>query len=214
MAGTSRSWAIFSTAAWPARISICSLNLAHDSRSAGPAMWLPHELECLAPNIRRVPRIEEALDGADVIIVLRVQTERIHEPALAAEEYILGYQLTARTPAARSPRCARAASRTDDSRPGNRSGRGGWAPVRRARASNQRARRAHGASLPSRSAVLPPMRRIPQRNGRMLLIRNGRVLDPASQTDAILDILLDGERISTSAPILSRPARRFSTPKV
>jgi len=26
--------------------------------------------------------------------VLRVQTERIHEPAIAAEEYILGYQLT------------------------------------------------------------------------------------------------------------------------
>ena len=60
----------------------------------GPAMWLPRELECLAPNLRRISRIEEALDGADVIIVLRVQQERIHEPALAAEEYILQYQLT------------------------------------------------------------------------------------------------------------------------
>jgi aspartate carbamoyltransferase catalytic subunit len=61
----------------------------------GPAMWVPRELECLAPGVRRVTRIEEALEGADVIIVLRVQTERIHEPALAAEEFILGYQLTA-----------------------------------------------------------------------------------------------------------------------
>ena len=60
----------------------------------GPAMWVPRELEALAPNVRRVPRIEEALEGADVIIVLRVQTERLHEPALAAEEYILRYQLT------------------------------------------------------------------------------------------------------------------------
>ena len=60
----------------------------------GPAMWLPREFENLAPNVRRVTRIEEALDGADAIIVLRVQTERIHEPAIAAEEYILGYQLT------------------------------------------------------------------------------------------------------------------------
>jgi len=60
----------------------------------GPAMWVPRELECLAPNIRRVPRIEDALAGAGVIIVLRVQSERLHEPALAAEEYILGYQLT------------------------------------------------------------------------------------------------------------------------
>ena len=60
----------------------------------GPPMWLPRELECLAPNVWRVPNIEEALDGADVIIVLRVQQERIHEPALAPEEYILEYQLT------------------------------------------------------------------------------------------------------------------------
>jgi aspartate carbamoyltransferase catalytic subunit len=60
----------------------------------GPAMWVPRELECLGPNIRRVPRIEAALEGADVVIVLRVQTERIHEPSMAAEEYILGYQLT------------------------------------------------------------------------------------------------------------------------
>ena len=61
----------------------------------GPAMWVPRELESLAPNIHREPRIERALDDTDVIIVLRVQTERMHEPALAAEEFILGYQLTA-----------------------------------------------------------------------------------------------------------------------
>ncbi|MGA9143309.1 MAG: amidohydrolase family protein, partial [Candidatus Acidiferrales bacterium] len=30
----------------------------------------------------------------------------------------------------------------------------------------------------------------------MLLIKNGRVLDPASRTDAAMDVLLDGERIS------------------
>ncbi len=61
---------------------------------SGPAMWLPRELECLGPNIRRVPRVEEAVEGADVIIVLRVQQERMHEPPLAMEEYILRYQLT------------------------------------------------------------------------------------------------------------------------
>ena len=60
----------------------------------GPAMWVPREAESLAPNIRRTGRIEEAVDGADVVMVLRVQTERIHEPALAPEEYILRYQLT------------------------------------------------------------------------------------------------------------------------
>jgi dihydroorotase len=34
----------------------------------------------------------------------------------------------------------------------------------------------------------------------MLLIKNGRVLDPASQTDAPRDILLDGDRIAEIAP--------------
>lgn len=63
-------------------------------RLCGPAMWVPRELEKLAPNLRVTHRIEEALEGADVVMVLRVQTERIHEPALAADEYIAGYQLT------------------------------------------------------------------------------------------------------------------------
>jgi len=34
----------------------------------------------------------------------------------------------------------------------------------------------------------------------MLLIKNGRVLDPARQTDAPLDLLLDGEKIAEIAP--------------
>ena len=62
----------------------------------GPAMWVPREMECLAPGavIRRATRMEEALEGADVVITLRVQQERMHEPSLAVEEYILQYQLT------------------------------------------------------------------------------------------------------------------------
>src|ERR1700675_5016939 len=43
------------------------------------------------------------------------------------------------------------------------------------------------------------MRRIRRRSGRMLLIRNGRVVDPASGTNATLDVLLDGEPISHAA---------------
>ncbi len=63
----------------------------------GPAMWLPRELENLGPagtSIRRVTKIEEAVEGADVVLTLRVQQERLHEPALALDEYILQYQLT------------------------------------------------------------------------------------------------------------------------
>jgi len=37
----------------------------------------------------------------------------------------------------------------------------------------------------------------------MLLIKNGRILDPASRTDAQLDVLLDGERIAQVGPSLA-----------
>jgi aspartate carbamoyltransferase catalytic subunit len=64
----------------------------------GPAMWVPRELENIGPDgarIRRVFRIEEALQDADVVLALRVQNERLHEPALSLNDYILLYQLSA-----------------------------------------------------------------------------------------------------------------------
>lgn len=63
----------------------------------GPAMWVPRELEKIAPgtSIRCVYRIEDALKDADVVLMLRVQTERLNEPALSANDYILRYQLNA-----------------------------------------------------------------------------------------------------------------------
>jgi aspartate carbamoyltransferase catalytic subunit len=63
----------------------------------GPPMWVPREIECLVPTgseVRRVTRIDEALENADVVMTLRVQQERLHEPALSVDEYILQYQLT------------------------------------------------------------------------------------------------------------------------
>ena len=41
----------------------------------------------------------------------------------------------------------------------------------------------------------------------MLLVKNGRVIDPFRNTDASLDVLLDGERIAEIAP----PGRLSST---
>jgi aspartate carbamoyltransferase catalytic subunit len=63
----------------------------------GPAMWLPPELEQIGPpgcSIRRATCMEEALVDADVVIVLRVQQERMNEPALPTDEYVMLYQLT------------------------------------------------------------------------------------------------------------------------
>lgn len=62
----------------------------------GPAMWVPREMEDLAASgeIRRAVQIEDALEGADVVMTLRVQQERLNEPSLPVDEYILLYQLT------------------------------------------------------------------------------------------------------------------------
>ena len=64
----------------------------------GPPMWVPPELEHIGPpgcSVRRATRIEEALEGADVVMALRVQMERLDEPPLPLEDYILLYQLNA-----------------------------------------------------------------------------------------------------------------------
>jgi len=60
----------------------------------GPAMWLPREFESMGLPVRLTSGVDQALEGADAVIVLRVQEERLHEPALPLNEYILQYQLT------------------------------------------------------------------------------------------------------------------------
>ena len=48
----------------------------------------------------------------------------------------------------------------------------------------------------------------------MLLIKNGRVIDPASGTDATLDVLIDSDRILRKRAHHSRQkAPKFSTPR-
>jgi len=58
---------------------------------------VPPELEKIAPGteIRCVYGMEEALEDTHVIMMLRVQTERLNDPPLSANDYILLYQLNA-----------------------------------------------------------------------------------------------------------------------
>lgn len=53
----------------------------------GPASLLPREMEQLAPGIELTSNMVEAIEGADVIMMLRVQLERQHEAAFPANEY-------------------------------------------------------------------------------------------------------------------------------
>src|SRR5580700_8118753 len=57
----------------------------------GPAMLLPQELSQIAPGVSLTTDIREAITNADVIMMLRVQLERQHDPPLSAGEYFQFY---------------------------------------------------------------------------------------------------------------------------
>ncbi|HVP51583.1 MAG TPA: aspartate carbamoyltransferase catalytic subunit [Terriglobales bacterium] len=60
----------------------------------GPPELLPEVAASLGPGVRVTRHVEEALRGADVIMVLRVQKERLAGLQLHMNEYIDGYQVT------------------------------------------------------------------------------------------------------------------------
>ncbi len=59
----------------------------------GPAPLVPAELGCIAPGVRISHDIREAIQDADVIMMLRVQLERQQEAAFPAGEYFQFYGL-------------------------------------------------------------------------------------------------------------------------
>jgi len=59
----------------------------------GPASLLPPQLAQIAPGVILTNDIKEAILGADVIMMLRVQLERQHEAAFPAGEYFQFYGL-------------------------------------------------------------------------------------------------------------------------
>jgi aspartate carbamoyltransferase catalytic subunit len=59
----------------------------------GPPSMLPRELEKLAPGVSLTNNIREAIDGADVIMMLRVQLERQHETPFPPGDYFRFYGL-------------------------------------------------------------------------------------------------------------------------
>jgi aspartate carbamoyltransferase catalytic subunit len=61
----------------------------------GPPELLPDIAETLSPNVKIVRHMEEALRKADVVMMLRVQKERLHGLKLDVNKYVAQYQLTA-----------------------------------------------------------------------------------------------------------------------
>ena len=60
----------------------------------GPPGLLPEVAATLGTGVRITRHIDEALRGADVVMVLRVQKERLAGLPLPMDEYIAGYQVT------------------------------------------------------------------------------------------------------------------------
>ncbi|HEX4808153.1 MAG TPA: aspartate carbamoyltransferase catalytic subunit [Bryobacteraceae bacterium] len=59
----------------------------------GPASLLPRELGQIAPGVELTNDMQQAIRGADVIMMLRVQLERQHEAPISANEYFQFYGL-------------------------------------------------------------------------------------------------------------------------
>ena len=103
-----------------ARITLC-----------GPAMWVPRGTRrrsrqmCAASRASK-KRSKARTSSSSCACRPSASTSR----RLPADEYILRLSAHARAPAPRAAGRAGAASRADDSRPGNRSRRGRWAAVR------------------------------------------------------------------------------------
>jgi len=66
-----------------ARITLC-----------GPSEFLPEVASDLAPGLHITRTVEDAVRGADVIMVLRVQKERLAGTKLRLQDYISRYQMT------------------------------------------------------------------------------------------------------------------------
>jgi aspartate carbamoyltransferase catalytic subunit len=60
----------------------------------GPPEFLPETASTLAPGVRISRTVEEAVRGADAIMVLRVQKERLAGTKLRLQDYIARYQMT------------------------------------------------------------------------------------------------------------------------
>ena len=60
----------------------------------GPPQFLPDQATSLAPGLNLTRHTDEAVRGADVIMVLRVQKERLAGTKISLQDYIARYQMT------------------------------------------------------------------------------------------------------------------------
>jgi aspartate carbamoyltransferase catalytic subunit len=60
----------------------------------GPPEFVPEVAATVAPGVRVTRHIEDALRGTDVVMLLRVQKERLEGQKIQLQDYIARYQMT------------------------------------------------------------------------------------------------------------------------
>jgi aspartate carbamoyltransferase catalytic subunit len=78
--------------------------LGAEVRLCGPRTLMPRHPEALGPTVRAFENLDQALDGADVVMMLRIQTERLAGAMIAStREYARTFGLSARALARAKP---------------------------------------------------------------------------------------------------------------
>ncbi|MGH7271515.1 MAG: aspartate carbamoyltransferase catalytic subunit [Polyangiaceae bacterium] len=78
--------------------------LGAEVRLCGPRTLMPRGAETLGPTVKTFDRIEAAVEGADVVMMLRIQTERLAGAMIAStREYARTFGLSARVLAKAKP---------------------------------------------------------------------------------------------------------------
>jgi aspartate carbamoyltransferase catalytic subunit len=78
--------------------------LGAEVRLCGPRTLMPRAAEALGPTVRTMGRIEDAVAGADVVMMLRIQTERLAGAMIAStREYARTFGLSAQVLARARP---------------------------------------------------------------------------------------------------------------
>ncbi len=95
----------------------------------GPPEFLPDLATTLAPGLHISRTAEEAVHGADVVMVLRVQKERLAGRKISLQDYVARYHNDPAPPEAGKKRCAADASRPHHPRPGAHLGSSRLPPV-------------------------------------------------------------------------------------
>ena len=189
---------IFGLLALGAEVAVC-----------GPKTLLPLGIADLGITV--FSRIEEAIQWADVLNVLRLQLERMEAgflPQLARVQSGLG----------RLPGQARAGaeglvgppSRAHEPRGRDRQRRRGRAPRHDSAAGDERCRSPDGGPLSARWGCARHGRGGQGRSGGLsspLLIRGGRVIDPSQSIDAVQDVLVKDGVIAEVGKGIDPPKR-------